>query len=352
VLNFISKILSTILSITDFLQKSEYIPVIDVRSPAEFEAGHIEGAINLPIFSNDERAKVGTLYKQKGKNEAVILGLELVGVKLANFSLTALSLAKEKQLLVYCWRGGMRSASMAWLFETVGIETFILSGGYKTFRNQVIETFDKIEKLVVLGGYTGSGKTEILAQIRQEGEQVLDLEKIAHHKGSTFGALGETENQPTSEHFANLLFHKLQKFDFQKPIWVEDESKRIGTIHLPDNFFEKLRTSFLVKLNLSLNYRIERLIIDYGHFEKELLVSAIHRISKRLGDKDSNLAIAAINSDNLPEAVAISLNYYDKTYDFGLEKREKELVKEINLISDKKENFAKQIIEFYKKVSI
>ncbi len=341
--------MSTILSISDFLKKSEHIPIIDVRSPAEFEAGHIVGAINLPIFSNEERAKVGTLYKQKGKNEAVILGLEIVGTKLAEFSRTALSVAKQNQLLVYCWRGGMRSASMAWLFEKVGIETFTLYGGYKTYRNHIIETFDKIKKLVVLGGYTGSGKTEILEEIKECGEQVLNLEQIAHHKGSTFGALGELENQPSSEHFANLLFHELQKFDLHKPIWVEDESKRIGTIHLPDNFFENLRTSFLIKLNVELNYRIERLINDYGNFKKTELINAIHRISKRLGDKNSNLAIEAINSGNLADAVVISLNYYDKTYGFGLSKRNAEFIKEIQLISKEKENFAKQIIQFYYK---
>ncbi len=341
--------MSTILSISDFLKKSESVPIIDVRSPAEFEAGHIVGAINLPIFSNEERAKVGTLYKKKGKNEAVILGLELVGSKLASFSRTALSLAINNQMLVYCWRGGMRSASMAWLFEKVGIETFILSGGYKTFRNHAIETFDKIEKLVVLGGYTGSGKTEILEEIKKQGEQVLNLEQIAHHKGSTFGALGEMEKQPTSEHFSNLLFHELQKFDLHRPIWAEDESKRIGTIHQPDNFFEKIRTACLIKLNFSFDYRIKRLINDYGNFEKEMLVSAIHRLYKRLGDKNSNLAIDSIYSGDLTQAVAISLSYYDKTYDFGLSKRNQMLVKEISLISEEKEKFAKQIIAFYQK---
>ena len=186
------------LTIEEFVQKSENIPVIDVRTPAEYEMGHFVGAINIPIFTNEERAKVGTSYKKKGKQIAVIEGLEFVGVKLADFSRQALKIAKDNKLLIHCWRGGMRSASMAWLFETVGLEVYTLIGGYKAYRNHVFSTFDNIEKLTILGGSTGSGKTEILLNMREEGEQIIDLEGVAHHKGSAFGRLGEKYKQPTS----------------------------------------------------------------------------------------------------------------------------------------------------------
>jgi tRNA 2-selenouridine synthase len=335
------------LFIHEFLQQSEFIPVVDVRSPAEFETGHIVGAQNIPLFSNEERAIIGTIYKKQGKTQAILEGLSIVGTKLADFSRKALKIAKDNKLLVYCWRGGMRSASMAWLFEKVGIETFTLDGGYKAYRNEVITSFDKINNLVVVGGYTGSGKTDILIQIKNLNQQVIDLEKIASHKGSTFGALGQAEKQPSSEHFSNLLFTELQKFDFSKPIWVEDESKRIGTIHQPDNFFEKLRDAFLIKVNLSLENRIKRLLTDYGNFEKELLIEAIERISKRLGNEFAKKAIEAIEQNDLETAIAISLHYYDKTYAFGLSKRNNENVYELDLNNLQETRWGQKTIDFY-----
>lgn len=333
--------------IEEFLKKSENIPVIDVRTPAEFKMGHFVGAVNIPIFTNEERAIIGTLYKKKGKEKAVVEGLEFVGPKLAEFSRKALRLAKDKELLVHCWRGGMRSASMAWLFETVGIETYTLIGGYKSYRNHIFENFDKIEKMLVLGGGTGSGKTEILLNIEKEGEQILDLEGIAHHKGSAFGRLGEVYDQPTSEQFANNLYHKMKDFDLSQTIWVEDESKRIGNVHQPDNFYEKLRKSKVIEIQLNKEYRIQRLLKDYGTFDRSFLIEATTRISKRLGAENTKLAIEAINSGNVSKAISLSLSYYDKAYTYGLSQRDENQVNTLNLNSIAENDFAKQIIQYH-----
>lgn len=340
------------LSIDEFIQKAEKVPVIDVRTPAEYELGHFVGAINIPIFTNEERAIVGTLYKKKGKKIAVLEGLEFVGTKLADFARKALEIAKENELLIHCWRGGMRSASMAWLFDTVGIKTYTLNGGYKAYRNHIFNTFDKIKELIVLGGSTGSGKTEILLNIQKKGEQVIDLEGIANHKGSAFGRLGEKDKQPTSEQFANNLFHKIKDFKFDKEIWIEDESKRIGNIHQPDNFYEKLRNARLIEVKLDKDYRINRLLKDYGSFEKLFLIEGINKISKRLGGENANLAIQAIEENNIKEAISISLIYYDKAYNYGVSKRNKELINELILNSNEENKFAEQIIQFNKKINL
>ena len=155
------------IGVREFHKLSKLISVIDVRSPREFEIGHIPGAYNIPIFTNEERAIVGTTYKKEGKDPAVLKGLEIVGKKLRAFADTARKLSVNNKLLVHCWRGGMRSASMAWLFETVGIETYILEGGYKAFRNFGKTQLSKPNKLIILGGLTGSGKTEILLKIKE-----------------------------------------------------------------------------------------------------------------------------------------------------------------------------------------
>ena len=171
--------MSILLEAEEFLQQAKLLPIIDVRSPAEWESGHIPGAINIPIFTNDERAKVGTRYKQSGKEQAIEMGLEFVGPKMLQFVKEAKKIAKDKRVLLHCWRGGMRSKSMAWLFELAGLETIILKGGYKAYRNYIREQFNKPANLIVLGGFTGSGKTDILKEIEKLGQQFLDIESIA-----------------------------------------------------------------------------------------------------------------------------------------------------------------------------
>jgi tRNA 2-selenouridine synthase len=188
------------LTAIEFLEKARENPVVDVRSQKEYKQGHIPGALNLPLFNDDERAIIGTLYKNSGKETSVLKGLELVGPKLTGFIKQLRSLVSGKEILVHCWRGGMRSESMAWLFEVAGYHVSLLDGGYKAYRKFIREAVEGPFNFIILGGNTGSGKTEILKALSDAAEQVLDLEAIARHKGSVYGGLGFTD-QPTEEKF-------------------------------------------------------------------------------------------------------------------------------------------------------
>ena len=192
---------------------SARVPLIDVRSPGEYLRGHIPGAFNVPLFTDQERAVVGTLYKQTGRDAAMLEGLRIIGPKMAEIVEQARTLAPDGKVGVHCWRGGERSASVAWLLEKAGFqEVIVLKRGYKSFRERVLASLSLSWVLEVLGGYTGTGKTELLGLLRQEGEQIVDLEGLAHHKGSSFGGIGE-KVQPTTEHFENLLWDALSQLD-------------------------------------------------------------------------------------------------------------------------------------------
>jgi tRNA 2-selenouridine synthase len=311
------------IDIAEFLLKGKNIPVIDVRSPSEYQKGHISGAKNLPLFSDDERAKVGTLYVKKGKDEAYLLGLELVGPKLKYFAKEATQLAVGGQLLVHCWRGGMRSNSMAWLLEQTGIKAYTLKGGYKAYRHYVQDWFNIPPKLIVLGGMTGSGKTEILNEIGKAGQQVIDLEHIAHHKGSAFGGLGQT-NQPTQELFENQLFTNLYVFDYQYVIWVEDESISIGKTQLPNQWFKFMKQAKVICLLCDKETRIKRLMNEYTGFSPELLAGSIKKIEKRLGYDKAKDALGSLLKGDYKTVAEIALYYYDKAYQKQLQERPKE----------------------------
>ncbi|MBA4322996.1 MAG: tRNA 2-selenouridine(34) synthase MnmH, partial [Odoribacter sp.] len=308
-------------------------PVIDVRSQSEFSKGHIPGAGNIPLFDDREREIVGTKYKKEGRRKAILKGLELSGPSMYSKLQEALKRAKDNRLLVHCWRGGMRSEAMAWLFSLGDVETQVLDGGYKAYRHHVLEKLSEKHRYIVLGGLTGCGKTEILNFMKSQGHQVIDLEGIACHKGSAFGSLGQP-GQPTSEHFANLLFHELEKTDKNNVIWLEDESKNIGTVYMPDQFYFNLRGSPVIALIMDVETRLPRLIKEYSvHPEKEL-ISSIERIAKRLGGDDSQKAIREVEASNFSSAIEITLNYYDKTYMFGLKRREEEMISYIHTDTD------------------
>jgi tRNA 2-selenouridine synthase len=251
--------MSSSLPLQEFLRESEKIPVIDVRSPGEFTQGHIPGAYNLPLFNNEERAKVGTAYVQIGKEEAIRIGYELANPKTGSFLLEAGKISKEKKILVHCWRGGMRSAKFAELLNSHGFEARTLIKGYKAYRRFVLDGFshEKLQnvKLLIIGGETGSGKTEILKHIAATGEQVIDLEALAHHKGSAFGALGE-EPQPTYEHFENELSFALGKLDLSKRIWLEDESRNIGRTQIPSALWEKMKEAPILRVTVPRKMRV------------------------------------------------------------------------------------------------
>lgn len=297
------------------------LPIVDVRSPAEYEEGHIHGAINIPLFSNEERAIVGTLYKKAGKEAAIFKGLDVVGVKMSGFvkKLTSALHGKPRKVAVYCWRGGMRSSSMAWLFDTTGFETFVIEGGYKACRAYIREQSGKGSPMIVLGGMTGSGKTEILHELQKKGQLVIDLEGLAHNKGSVFGYLGQT-SQPSNEQFENDLFAEWLKQDPKRPVWLEDESRSIGAVGLPGPFFDRMKSSPLLLLDVPVEVRVERLVKEYAGFDNQLLLDALAKISQPMGGVGVAEAKANIMEDNFAPAIRLVLDYYDKTYRKALTK--------------------------------
>lgn len=336
------------ITIEEFFHYRTKFPVIDVRSPSEFKKGHIPGAYNIPLFTDEERAEVGTVYKQNGKENAVQLAYRFVSPKLISFSQQGEQIAgKEKKLVVYCWRGGMRSENMAWLFGRSGIECFVLQGGYKAYRRYGRNIIQQPLPLIVLGGMTGSGKTDILNEMEKQGEQVLNFEKFAFHKGSAFGALGQPP-QYENEHFENLIFEKLFCLNLQKQIWIEDESRQIGRNAIPDELFAQMRQSQVLKILLPNKERIKRLVKDYAFYDNSQIIEGIRKVQKRLGNQNTREAIEAVESNDYETAVKILLAYYDKAYKYGLSKRDPSKIIAVSLDEDKPHENAKKILNFAK----
>jgi len=330
-----------------FLKMTQDYPILDVRSPAEFAEGHIPGAYNLPLFDDDERKVVGTLYKQAGRDASILTGLDFVGTKMSGFLKQAWKTAPQRKLRIHCWRGGMRSESMAWLLNMAGFEVHLLGGGYKVYRRFIREEFSSDIPYLVLSGGTGSGKTEILKNLAKKGYQVLDLEGIARHKGSAFGAIGQ-ENQPTNEQFENDLYKKWETFDLQKPVWVEDESRAIGRVSIPEPLFLRLRKSKVIVLDMPPELRTHRLVAEYAGFPKVELIAGIQRILKNLGGDNAKKAIQAIENNDFETAIKIVLFYYDKTYRFGLDTRDSEQISFLKTDSPDTEINTLKILEFCK----
>ena len=315
---------------SSYFEQHITLPIIDVRSPAEYEQGHITGAINIPLFSNEERAVVGTLYKKAGKEAAIFKGLDVVGVKMSGFvkKLTSALHGKPRKAIVYCWRGGMRSASMAWLFDTTGFETFQIEGGYKACRAYIREKSGTGSPMIVLGGMTGSGKTEILHELQKKGQQIIDLECLAHNKGSVFGYLGQSP-QPSNEQFENDLFAKWLKLDSNKPVWVEDESRSIGAVGQPAPFFDRMKSAPLLLLDVPAEVRVGRLVKEYAGFDNQLLLDALAKISQPMGGAGVAEAKTKIMEDDYTPAIRIVLAYYDKTYQKALTRYTKRKITEV-----------------------
>lgn len=303
----------------EFLEEAKRTPIIDVRSPGEFEEGHIPDAINIPLFTNEERAVVGTLYKQTGKDAAVLKGLEIVGPKMADFARQAVEIAVDNQLLVHCWRGGMRSESMTWLFEKVGLQCSLLIGGYKGYRTHLMEQMTSIQNLIVIEGHTGSGKTEILAALAAMGEQIIDLEGLACHRGSAFGGIGQAP-QPSTQQFQNDLYQEFSAMKPQLPIWVEGESKTIGKVYLPDPFWHAMNQSRVIEIEVPLEARVSRLVDDYAGLNADAMEQSITRLERRLGNKRMTEILECYKHQNYHKVAELLLEYYDKTYQHSTEK--------------------------------
>ncbi len=335
------------MTVDTFLSLAQTRPVIDVRSPGEFAHAHIPGAVNIPLFDNDERAQVGTKYKQVGRDAAVLLGLELVGPKLAGFVRQARKLTKggKPDVLVHCWRGGMRSGSFAWLLNTAGITATTLEGGYKAYRHVVLNLFTEPYKLMVLGGKTGSGKTDILKELARQGEQVIDLEAMAHHKGSSYGAIGQLP-QPSSEQLENRLFTALRALNPAKRIWLEDESRSIGTCFVPRALWEQMQAAPVAFVDVPKPVRIQRLVAEYAGINHDLLVEATERIRKRLGGQATKDALAALTQHDYATVADLTLAYYDKAYMHGVLQRQAERVHTLSVMEDNPAETARQLIEW------
>ena len=308
------------LPIEDFLELNA--PIVDVRSPGEYRQGHIPGAHNLPLFTDAERAAVGTKYKQEGRQSAVQLGLELVGPKLATIAaaLQAIPAPGKTALGIHCWRGGMRSASVAWLAGTLELPVVLLEGGYKRFRHWVLAEMEKPWSLLVLGGRTGTGKTDLLLELHRRGAAVVDLEGLANHRGSSFGGLG-LPPQPSNEHYENLLALALRQCPSPGPIWLEAESAQVGRCRIPAGLWAQMGLAPAVEIQRPMEERVERLVAVYGALGQQPLREATERIARRLGPQRTALALGAIDQGDWAEACRQMLDYYDRCYDHDLGRR-------------------------------
>jgi tRNA 2-selenouridine synthase len=327
------------LAIVEFLELAGKYPVLDVRSPGEFDHAHIPGAHSLPLFNDEERKLVGTAYKQESREKAIKIGLDFFGKKMVPMVEAVEALASSKQpaahnkaVLVHCWRGGMRSAGVAWLLDLYGFKVYTLIGGYKAYRNWVLEQFEKEYNIRIVGGYTGSAKTYVLKQLQKNNEAVVDLESLASHKGSAFGNIG-LPPQPSQEMFENLLAESLSAINHQQSItWMEDESQRIGNVNIPTPLFRYMRTQPVLFLDIPFEERLDHLVREYGKLDKEKMVNAIIRIQKRLGGLETKNAIGFMIEGDIKESFRILLKYYDKWYEKSLQAREnwEQLVSRVN----------------------
>ena len=340
------------LDIVSFLEKANEVPVFDVRSPSEFSHAHIPGAFSLPLFSDEERKVVGTSYKQVSKKEAIKIGLDYFGPKMSAIVKQVESILKENNqetVLVHCWRGGMRSGAVAWLLDLYGFEVYTLKGGYKSFRTWVLQQLNVPFPFKVLGGYTGSGKTEILQAFKKSGEAVIDLEDLAGHKCSAFGNLGMGD-QSSVEFFENKLALDLLKADYErvrndkKWIWIEAESQRIGQVFMPNSFFEQLHKATTIFLDIPFEERLGFIVEQYGKFEKDKLISSIYRIRKRLGGLETKNAIGFLLENQFSESFRILLSYYDRWY-YKSTFQNRESVERIELLTTDHNTNAKIILE-------
>lgn len=243
--------------------------VIDVRSPGEFAEDHIPGAINLPVLSDAERERVGTLYKQVSSFEAKKVGAALVSRNIAHHLESHFAgKAKSYRPLIYCWRGGSRSGSMTHILQKIGFAATQLDGGYKAYRRHVIAELVRQPVLFdfrVVCAPTGSGKSRLLQALAREGAQVLDLEALARHRGSLLGALPD-QPQPTQKSFESAIWNALTRLDPARPVFVESESKKIGALRVPDALIMAMRASPCIRLEVPLAARVQLLTEDYAHF--------------------------------------------------------------------------------------
>jgi tRNA 2-selenouridine synthase len=322
-----------VISITyqEYLTNHNSVPVIDVRSEFEFSKGHIPQAKNIPLLTDEQRKEVGRVYKNKSKQNAVVLGIKLIGPNLEKLVLEYIAESSKNQIILYCHRGGMRSQSVAWLCEQCGLEVLILDGGYKAYRTWVIETSKKKLNIVLICGKTGVGKTQLLQELNQLGEQIIDLESLVNHKGSAFGGIGQ-HDQPSNAQFENDLAFIAYELEIQRTVWLESESRMIGRCVIPQWFWvQMLRAPFVLILR-DKKSRLTRLCIDYQHATVSDIERALEKIAKRLGSQAFDQALLELKEGNREEVVTLALQYYDRRYSKSQGKREGRLLFQYDIL--------------------
>jgi tRNA 2-selenouridine synthase len=325
-----------VFEIEEFLLNYKLSPkavLVDTRSTSEFLKASIPGAVSLPLLDNESRSIIGTIYKKEGREAAVLKGFELEGPRFHEKIRRALDLAPQKEVFIYCWRGGMRSNIMAWLLQMAGFKVTLLKGGYKTFRHWVLKQFEVERKIIVLGGKTGSGKTYILGELQRLGEQVVDLEAIANHRGSAFGSLGKGA-QPSQEYFENLLASQLFELDPNVQVWMENESRLIGKVRIPNSIYDFICRSLLIDINVPILVRKKIILDEYGQFPVADLIEKTELLSKRMGPQNVKAAVIALTDNNFDEWLNLMLSYYDKTYGRNSIEDKDKLVKSVNVSWD------------------
>ena len=329
-------------------------PIIDIRSPKEFSQGHWPGSKNIPLFNNKERAIIGITYKEKGKQEAILIGIKLIIPKLTTLKTSIKEIhdkakkakdnSSKTHLRIYCWRGGMRSKSIVWLSNHLGYNAIQLKGGYKSYRKWVLAQFERNWRLHLIGGKTGTGKTNILSALAKEGISTIDLEGLANHRGSSFGSIG-LPTQPSCEQYENLLAESLNQInpDLAKAIWVEDESPNLGKCRIPNGLIKQMKVAPVVEIEKNKTERIQELVKVYAKHSKNELKEATIRIKNRLGPQRTKIALDGISKENWELACEAILDYYDRCYEYQLEKVVNK--NKINLSKMSNELAAKILIE-------
>ncbi len=297
---------------------------IDLRSPGEYQTGHILNAMNIPIFDDDERAEVGYTYKNIGVDAAKDLGLSIASKKLPDIVKKIRSLYTNKHtLILYCWRGGMRSRSIVSILELMGIPSFQLVGGYKGYRRHILdalEAFTVKPQIVLLCGSTGVGKSALLHSLANHNIPVIDLEQLANHRGSSFGQVGMGIPE-TAQNFDAKILEQLQMYNNSPYIVVECESKRIGNVYLPDCLYTKMKTGLKILLYADMEVRISRLIEEYTNNmhnrNMEELLTSLASLGKRLGKKVITQLTTDLKEGRLRNVVKVLLvDYYDPLYGY------------------------------------
>ena len=310
--------------VTDFRNLAS--PIVDVRSPSEFCQGHWPGAINIPLFSDIEREIIGKSYKKESRLKAILNGLKATLPKTRKILeiIFQTAIKKEgvnKSLRIYCWRGGMRSNAFAWLARTIGIKTYILKGGYKSYRKWVLYQFEADLPIRLIGGKTGTRKTDLLNYINKENIYVIDLEGIANHRGSSFGSLG-MEKQPSTQQFENILAESLSNFHKSNAneIWLEAESSNLGKCRIPNKLYSNMKKAPVLEIIKTKHERVKNLVDVYSQNSQTELKDAVNKISKRLGPQRTTEALISIEKKEWSKACEAMLDYYDKCYEYELKK--------------------------------